>query len=293
MEQSSNSVLIIEDKQESALFLEEVISAAGYKVWLVPNGKEGIKLINSTSFVAVLTELHMPGMSGLEITRKALGIVPFLSIVVITAYSFVSSAVEAMEAGAYGYVTKPFNPAEIRIVLERAVERSRLMSVGREREYYANLSIVDGLTGVYNHRFFEIFMEDKLTLMKHKPGGFSLLMIDVDDFKNYNDTNGHQAGDELLSNFSKCFSEALKAGDLVFRYGGEEFAVFLDNANKKTGADVAERIRTLAKLYLPRTVSIGVSSYPEDGTEFKELVSCSDSALYRAKKEGKNRVCFS
>jgi diguanylate cyclase (GGDEF)-like protein len=291
VEQFNKNVLIIEDKQESVPFLEELVTACGYKAWWVPNGKEGLKLINHTPFVAILTELHMPGLSGLEITRASLKVNPLLSVIVFTAHSFISAAVEAMEAGAYGYVTKPFNAAEIRIVLERAVERHYLLSAGKEREYYAKLSMVDGLTGAYNHRFFEILMAEKIMLMKLRPAVFSLLMIDVDDFKKYNDTNGHPAGDELLGGLAKLLWEAVREGDFVFRYGGEEFAVYLDNTNKKNAVSTADRIRTAVNLYLPRTISLGISSYPEDATELDDLITRADGALYKAKSEGKNRVC--
>jgi len=290
--ENENNILVIEDKQESAQLLEKTITASGYKVWVVHNGQEAIKLIRSTPFLAVITELHMAGMSGLEITRNVLSLSPYVSVIVITAYSFINSAVEAMEAGAYGYITKPFNVAEIRIILERAVERGHLISAGQETKHYAELSAVDGLTGAYNHRSFEVYLKEKIIQMKLQAGIFSMLMVDADNFKKYNDTNGHQAGDELLRNLSKQLKLAIRQGDSVFRYGGEEFAVYLNNATKKSAAIVAERINTLTNLYLACTVSIGVSSFPEDGEDYTSVVGKADAALYQAKEAGKNRYCL-
>ena len=103
----------------------------------------------------------------------------------------------------------------------------------------------------------------------------------------------HPAGDEVLRNACKTFVESLRKGDMVFRYGGEEFLLFLDNTDKKGALLVAERIRKAISLYLPTTVSLGISSFPEDGTELEELISSADKALYKAKETGRNKICVS
>jgi len=286
------NILVIEDKKEEAAFLEESLQSQGYKVWLASSAEEGLKLFKAALFTVVVTELHMRGMNGVEITKELLKIKPNISIVVITAYSFVSSAVEAMEKGAYGYITKPFNPTEINIVLQRAVERFYLLSSDEDRKQFAELSIKDPLTGVYNRRFLKIYIPNRLSLMKRTVEKFSILLADIDYFKKYNDTKGHLAGDELLRKLCSLFRESLRPEDVIFRYGGEEFLIFLDHADKRNAPIVAERIRNLVNLYMPTTISIGVGTYPDDGGDLDDLISKVDGALYKAKELGRNRVCL-
>ncbi len=287
------NVLIIEDKPEDSALLETTLKNAGYKVWATTNGEEGLKIMRNVPFSVVVTELHMEPVSGIEVISEALKINPDISIVVMTAYTFIELAVEAMEMGAYGYITKPFNMAEIKIVVKRASERTNLLSSKKEKEQFAEMSVKDALTGVYNRRFLKVYLNNKIFMMNRMIEKFSVLMIDIDHFKRYNDTNGHQAGDELLRKACKLFHESIRKGDMVFRYGGEEFLVFLDNADKESAFVVAERIRNTVSLYLPTSCSIGVGTFPEDAEDLDSLVGKADAALYKAKETGRNKVCLS
>ncbi|MBI2495220.1 MAG: diguanylate cyclase [Candidatus Omnitrophica bacterium] len=286
------NVLVIEDDPQASAFLEATLRQMGYKVWVVDDPKRGLEQAQGTAFAAVVTELRFAGMNGAEFAKALARVAPETSVVVMTAYAFISSAVEAMEAGAYGYITKPFNPAEVRVVLQRAVEHASLLSSHTERQQFAELSVKDSLTGVYNRRYFSMFLANKLSTVKAYTERFSILMIDLDNFKQYNDTQGHLAGDELLRTLSKALTEPLRQGDAVFRYGGEEFVALLDRADKKGALVVAERIRILVSLYTPATVSVGVSTFPDDGADGQDLIGKADAALYKAKEAGKNRVCL-
>lgn len=286
------NVLVIEDDPRAAGLLETLLTPLGYKVWVVDHPTRGLGLAETTPFALAMTELRFAGMNGVEVARAMSKVSPETSVVVMTAYAFISSAVEAMEAGAYGYVTKPFNPAEVRIVAQRAVERASLLTTKTEKRQFAEMSVTDGLTGVYNHRYFKMCVSNRLATIKSPTERFSLLLIDLDHFKTYNDTKGHLAGDELLRALCQVLKNAVRQGDLIFRYGGEEFVVLLDPADKKSAAIIAERVRTLVNLYTPSTVSIGVSTFPEDGSDDQALVAKADAALYKAKGVGKNQVCL-
>ncbi len=287
------NVLIIEDDPKAAGALEATLTqVGGYKIWVVDNPKRGLELAQGTTFAVALTELRFAGMNGADVARAMTRVSRETAVVVMTAPNFISLAVDAMEAGAYGYITKPFNPAEVRIVVQRAAERFTLLGSQTDKKQFAELSVKDGLTGVYNHRYFKICLTNRLSTLKSSAEHFSLLLSDLDDFKKYNDTKGHLAGDELLRKVSKVMKDALRQSDLVFRYGGEEFVALLDHTDKKGAALVAERLRTLVNLYTSVTVSIGVSSYPEDGAEEEPLIAKADAALYKAKANGKNQVCL-
>lgn len=161
-----------------------------------------------------------------------------------------------------------------------------------------NLANKDGLTGLYNHRYFYECLTDLIKKSKNK--SLSLLFIDIDYFKYYNDINGHQKGDQVLKDISKILTNCVRKNDVISRYGGEEFAILLPSTSENGALKVAERIRSEVhkfvfpgQEYIPNqnlTVSIGVSVYPSKAKTENELVKCADEAMYRAKFLRKNRV---
>lgn len=162
-------------------------------------------------------------------------------------------------------------------------------------------AIRDGLTNLYNYRFFirELKKEVARTKRYHTP--FSLLMIDIDYFKEYNDLHGHVEGDNVLRTISRLFELNTRQTDVVARYGGEEFVIILPGITKKDAVPLAEKLRHLVKVYpfpdkvhrVPcrLTISVGIASCPEDSDDHVELVKMADSAMYRAKQTGRDKVC--
>lgn len=158
----------------------------------------------------------------------------------------------------------------------------------------------DGLTQICNKRFFLTKLADQIHQGEKSHGEFSLFIFDIDHFKHYNDTNGHLAGDEALKLTGRLLRETIREDDVPARYGGEEFIVLLPNTPKKGAAIVAEKIRATIQQYeYPKeknqplgdlTISGGVASYPYDGRTTSELISAADEALYRAKRDGRNKV---
>ena len=290
MQQEIN-ILVVEDDQPAASCLESTLKLAGYRVWLAGTPREGLEFLRANTFPVAITELRSPKMNGIQFTRQAHKISAGTNILVLTPYSFVGSAIEAMEEGAYGYITKPLSSSEIRIVVERAVERYFLLSTSDEKDYFVDLAVRDGLTGLFNRRYFNELVNVEVNRVKRFPTALSLLMLDIDNFKNYNDTQGHQAGDELLKSAAKVFKNSVRAVDIVSRYGGEEFVIILPQADKKAATIIAERLRVQLSLYLPTTVSIGIATLPDDASEVEQLIEKADGALYQAKKTGKNKWC--
>lgn len=279
------NILVIEDNPESAAILEKAIKSIGYKPWITAEPQEAMHLLRDNAFAAIVTETRSEKMNGVEVAKAAHKVSPNTNVVVITFYSFINSAIEAMEAGAYAYITKPFNTSEIRIVLEYAVERYLLLSSDQEKDHFAQLAVLDGLTGLYNRRYFKELIASEFRRCRT----ISLLMIDIDNFKNYNDTNGHPAGDELLKKAAKVFKDSVREVDSICRYGGEEFVVVLPQTEKEGAKLVAERLCKQVNLFLPTTVSIGIANYPADAQDSAVLVEKADGALYKAKQTGKNK----
>lgn len=290
MEQAQ--ILLIENDKESINFITTTLKQNDYSVWISKDASEAMELLRQRKFAAVLTEIRISSLDGRQLIREIKKFNPSTSIVVITPYNLISEAIGTMEEGAFGYVTKPFNASEIRIVLEHAVEQYCLRGEAGEKTYYHQLSLIDGLTGLYNHRHLYDVLQEELRKLRQHPHHLSLLMLDIDDFKKYNDTYGHQAGDVLIKDLAGLITRSIRGGDMAFRYGGEEFMIYFPQIQKQAALLVAERILNLTRLHLPTTVSIGLSSFPVDADNSEELISKADKALYEAKRTGKDRVCL-
>jgi two-component system cell cycle response regulator len=165
----------------------------------------------------------------------------------------------------------------------------------------SNLARTDGLTGLLNHRTFMEKLAEEYRRIDRDPRPFSILLIDIDKFKNVNDTYGHPVGDLALKSVAQMLEETGRSSDFVARYGGEEFAIGMVDTNIKGAKQMAERIRKIMEKTvavragnkdLMVTLSVGVSSYPEDTKNTAELVTMADNALYQAKRSGRNRICL-
>ncbi len=163
------------------------------------------------------------------------------------------------------------------------------------------LAIKDGLTGIYLRRYLLERIPEEISRALRKGSAVSLLMLDIDHFKNYNDKFGHVAGDIVLKTIAKLLTESLgSAGNILSRYGGEEFAVLLPNCKKEDAFNLADKIRkrikeekvTLRKQITQVSVSIGVAGFPADAKASEDLISMADAALYQAKQSGRNKVCL-
>jgi diguanylate cyclase (GGDEF)-like protein/PAS domain S-box-containing protein len=182
----------------------------------------------------------------------------------------------------------------------RDLYKEKLKEIEKLREETEFLAHVDDLTGIYNHRFFIQQLTMEVGRQKRYPAPLSLLMIDVDYFKHYNDTNGHLAGDRVLKTIAIVIQHTIRQTDIVARYGGEEFSVILINTGKEGAREIAERVkRNVADTRFPNesaqpngdlTVSIGVATFSSTASTITELIREADNALYRAKNAGRNRV---
>lgn len=191
---------------------------------------------------------------------------------------------------AYTFLTERTNHAMLKEILKKNVSA----------ELYRELAATDDLTGLYNRRKFYDFLQDELERAKRYDHPLSIIMVDVDNFKQYNDLNGHLEGDEVLKRLSFLLKENLRSPDIPCRYGGEEFLIILPHTAKERALFVAERLRRViqettflwqgAMIAGKITISGGVISYPEDGINPIELVDRVDKALYEAKRRGKNHV---
>lgn len=163
-------------------------------------------------------------------------------------------------------------------------------------ERVQQLAYLDGLTGIFNRRYFEMRIAEEMERARRFESGMAVIMVDIDQFKHLNDEFGHLLGDEVLRQVSSIFHQQLRKIDVVCRYGGEEFAILLSQASSKDAVSVAEKLRRLVESWqfpgVPRavTISAGAAIFPDHGTTRDELVKAADAGLYAAKQAGRNRV---
>ncbi len=301
---SSALMLVVDDEEIMQEVMRDILEEVGYKVDIEDNGEDALATAEKKNYDLVFADVRMPKMDGIEFLRNVKNIKPDLDVIMMTGYASVDVAVEAMKLGALDFITKPFNLEHIKIVTSRAMERRALKKQAEEGEYYKQLSLTDGLTELFNHRYFHQLLEIEISRSERKACQFCLLMIDVDDFKIYNDALGHTQGDYALRFLAWLLKHHARREDMVCRYGGEEFAIILAETDQKKGKLAAERfLRIVEETEIDRqevlpnknmTISVGLACYPDDAQSGEEVIEKADKALYQAKREGKNRsVCWS
>ena len=311
-------ILVVDDEDSVRTVISQVLKDEGFAVTEAANGKQALECMQKDSFSLVITDIVMPEMTGLELLEKIKDQSPETQVIIITSHASLETAITAMRHGAYDYLFKPFKDLDlISAAANRAIEKVRLISenqnlmrqlkkknqeLKKANETLKNLASRDGLTGLFNHRYFQEYLIFELYRCNRNDDTFSLLFLDLDYFKQYNDRNGHLEGDKLLQTFASILKKSIRRSNVVARYGGEEFVLLLPATSKANARIVGEKIRKQVESYpfkgretQPQgkvTISIGISSYPDDGTDRSSLIQCADGAMYRAKNSGRNKVCL-
>src|SRR5205085_5911562 len=278
------------------------ITRAGYACFECTTGDEAFAALTSKSWDLAILDRRLPDMDGAVLCHDIKSIPELRSryIIMLTGEDEQEDKVQGLELGADDYITKPFQYPEL-LARIRAGKRivdlqNELLETNKRLEL---LSITDGLTKLYNHRYFqdELLRAYEESHRYQRP--LSLAIIDLDYFKKVNDTYGHAVGDEVLKGVSKIFRDSVRSSDLVARYGGEEFAVMMPETLLDDAIAFSEKIRSLIESTpmktqageLHVTVSIGLAAVPHSRIHSsKELVVQADKALYRAKRNGRNQV---
>jgi diguanylate cyclase (GGDEF)-like protein len=211
----------------------------------------------------------------------------------LTAFATVENAIQALKEGASDFVKKPFENEHLIHIVNQALQKFRTLAEKEKlEEEVRRLSLTDDLTGLYNHRHFFKTLESELARLKRQKTSLSLLMLDVDNFKRYNDTHGHVEGDRVLKKVGEIIKHSIRHNvDSGYRYGGDEFASLLIGASLEQALTIAERIRLTIEQagFKDVTVSVGLAAF-QDGFDLERFVKSADDAMYVAKHSGGNRV---
>ncbi|MEJ2221010.1 MAG: diguanylate cyclase [Desulfobacterales bacterium] len=241
---SDINVLIVDDDLSVRNTMDEYIANAGFSTLAASSAEEALELIEKNDFAVVITDIRLPGLGGLELT-KVIKEKNGSDVIVVTGYSDDYSYEEAINIGASDFVIKPVRLEELLLRLRRVLKERQLSSERtRMMQKLQKLATTDGLTKLYNSRSFYSQLElevDRYNRYKHP---LSLLLLDIDNFKEFNDNFGHLEGDKVLVRFSQIIKSCLRTNDSAYRYGGEEFTVILPETNGDEAKTVAQRIRS-------------------------------------------------
>ncbi|MCP4340150.1 MAG: response regulator [Desulfobulbaceae bacterium] len=297
------TILLVEDNKKDISLIKGHLADVPYELLIAENGEDAIAIVKNNKVDVILLDILLPGINGFEVCSalKKLDEASPPQIVIITSLDDLGSQIKGAELGADDFLIKPINGRIFRARVNSLVRKKKYLDkLLSHYEIAVNSAIMDGLTGLYNHVYLKqsLDMEVKRSIRQQYPS--TLIMLDLDNFKRYNDTYGHPAGDAVLAEFSSLLKTCVRETDLVARYGGEEFCVLLPYTDKQESLMVAEKIlqtvrnHRFAEKTCPAsegiTASAGIASCPSDTSIASELINKADAMLYEAKRAGKDRA---
>ena len=287
------TILVVDDEMPIRHLMSLLLKGFG-TIEMAGSGKEALEKVNTLNPDLIILDVQMPEMNGYEVcqTIKGNDKTSSIPIVFLTANSSNEDEECGLEIGATDFIRKPISP---RIVSARVSNILNLQQATRKLELVAS---TDPLTGAFNRRHLDLVGINELSRSKRYKSTFTILMLDIDHFKEVNDNYGHDIGDEALIETVAVIKKNIRGEDLLFRLGGEEFAVMLPETPKLAAFDTAERIRiAISRIVIQTpiaplcfTISIGIAENSQEDDNIDVILKRADESLYQAKSSGRNRV---
>ena len=281
--------LVVDDEALLCELFDDMLTEMGYDIEVAMSADEALETLRKTQFDVVLLDLMLGPVSGFTVLEKIRQMYYPPMVLVMTGYGSTDVAIEAMKQGAADFIVKPVEPDLLDIRIRKVMDERRAQ----------RLAITDGLTGLYNRRYFEERLDEEIHRSRRYDRPMSIIMIDIDFFKQFNDTCGHLKGDDVLRQLSHILQDHSRETDITARYGGEEFVMILPETSLESSRMLGERIRQAVdkavfegEEQIPAkkiTVSVGVSCLTDDEGGYDALERA-DRALYKSKQAGKNFV---
>lgn len=295
MEQGNDGtalILVVDDDELVLKTLAVLVSTLGYRCETASDGVEAVDMLRKRKCDIVLSDLIMPNMDGIQLLKHIIRHHPNTDVIIATGYSERTSYADVIQAGAIDFIKKPIDQAELEAKLARALRERRMI-----RKLEA-LSMCDGLTSLLNRRAYNLRFPREAERASRQQYPLFLAMIDIDNFKNYNDCHGHDEGDQVLIFLADTMKEFTRASvDMCFRLGGDEFAVLLPQTTATQATEIVQRIllKFVEGNFDGTTLSIGIVSCRRDKTrnleqDIMRMQKRADRAMYEAKNAGKNCV---
>ena len=275
--------MLVDDNAMTLAIIEEVLRGLGFSASIASNGMEALQSVQFEPYSFLLLDMNMSDLKGFEAVQMVARNAPDTSVIAMTPHQVEDYRyIDLIRSGAADFIKKPVDLEELEAKLVRIIHDRDL------KKELSELSITDPLTNVYNRRHLFNRLKEEMVRASRQKRPLSLMLLDLDKFKEYNDTRGHIAGDDLLRNAAHLIGKSIREGvDSVYRYGGDEFAVILIDAEPPVAADIGKRIQQAFKESGQISSSIGWIMYKENMT-VTDFVSEADRFLYQAKSARKN-----
>lgn len=284
IDRSKEPVLVVDDDQRVAEVLGELLSALDFPCDEALSGSDGLKKLGDKDYSVLLVDMKMPEMNGFEVIQRAREEHPDLNIIAMTGYADEYRYVDIINSGANDFIKKPIDTGELEAKLVRNISERNL------RKELSRLSMTDSLTGLYNQREFYIRLKQEIVRSVRQKHPLGLILVDLDDFKDYNDRHGHVAGDAALRTVGRAINKSIREGvDTGYRYGGDEFAVILIDSDLSIAEEIGKRIKQAIDEGGKVGASVGYAMYSDD-MSLTEFVSIADSNLYKVKSRVKSSL---
>ena len=277
----SESILVVDDDHAFRNVLVEFLSTLSFRADGVGDPFKALEMLKQDKYAFMLTDMMMPEMDGMQLIKEVLDKYTDISIIAMTGYSTGYRYVDVINNGASDFIKKPFDLGELEAKIRRIIVERNL------RKELSRLSITDSLTGLFNQRHFYSRLNDEIKRADRQRHPLALILLDLDNFKNYNDTMGHLAGDEVLRYAGQTITKHIRQGvDSGYRYGGDEFAIILIDADLDVARGIGERVANSFKEDGTISASCGYAIFLE-GMDAEDLVGIADKDLYADKKRPK------
>jgi diguanylate cyclase (GGDEF)-like protein len=312
-------VLVADDDVSIRTLIAEVLGDDGFEVTTAANGEEAWQKFEKARHEIVLTDIRMPLLDGLQLLQRIRIKSPMTRVLILTSFASVASSIQALKDGAFDYLIKPFESLDaVSSTVQRAVEHieaarereaalvdsliRKNMELGQLNKVFHDLASRDGLTGLYNHRFIQNTLQSEFERAQTNGHPLSVIVLDVDHFKDYNDSHGHLMGDYVLKTLADLLQHNVGDIDTVARWGGEEFVIVCPKCTPDAAHALAARLcKTIAaypfegretqpKRYV--SVSVGVAAMNHRTLDPSELIRAADAAVYEVKRNGRDGVRF-
>jgi two-component system cell cycle response regulator len=279
---SEEPILVVDDEDAIRDPIVEMLIHLGFPADSADSAEDALQKLNKKSYAFMLTDIKMPEMDGLELIKYVKKDQPNVCAIAMTGYSKDYQYMDVVNAGASDFINKPFLIEELEAKIRRAIIERNI------KEELNRLSITDSLTGLFNQRHFYSRLNEEIVRARRQKNQLAMILLDLDDFKQFNDEKGHVAGDEVLKKVGIIINANIRQGvDSGYRYGGDEFAVILIDANVDISQRIAKRIEESIEKDCKLTASTGYANFSEEMTA-EAFVEKADQYLYKFKGKRKN-----
>ena len=285
----ASKIIVVDDEDIIRVLLEEILLEEGYEVTAVSSGEEAVLILEDDHFDLIVSDMVMPGLSGIDVLQAAIRINPQQAVIMITGYPSVDMAIKLVNIGASDYITKPFNVDLIKVTVAKVLAQSKRAfqqkNPSQDDDSPAeDIPAIDGVTETYNFRLFNQLLENEVARSKLRSHTLSVLMAEIDGFENHTSKGGVTTADALMRRFADIVKNQVRPGDIVGRLGTAQLALLMPETDRADSEALANKVRSSSGWEF--SMSGGIATSSRDASDARELLEMAQTAMQTAKSRG-------